>query len=159
MKVFIVTLSLISCSILWAKSSVDIHVSLTPAGSFTGVSDKIKGKISKTENGFTSKRIELNIRSIKTGIDLRDEHLWEHLNYKTHSKATLTELKASDGTGTAFLEVNGVKIPVNVTYKDNNGNVDASFKVKASSFNLPPKSYLGVGVSDEVLVNVKMDYK
>jgi len=92
MKVFIVALSLISCSLLWAKSSVDIHVSLTPAGSFTGVSDKIKGKISKTENGFTSKRIELNIRSIRTGIDLRDEHLWEHLNYKTHSKATLTEL-------------------------------------------------------------------
>lgn len=158
MKTFIIFFSLILSTALWAKGSVNIHVSLTPAGSFTGVTDKVKGKITKNGTGFTSKRIELNIRDIKTGIDLRDEHLWEHLNYKTQSKATLTDLVANNGTATANLEVNGVKQPVTITYTDNSGSVDANFKVKASSFKLPPKSYLGVGVSDEVTVNVKMDY-
>lgn len=158
MKTLVIALTLILSANLWAKGSVNILVSLKPAGSFNGVTEKVKGKISKTDKGFTSKRIELAIRDIKTGIDLRDEHLWEHLSFKTHSKATLTDLVASNGTGTATLEVNGVKQPININYKDNNGSVEATFAVKASSFNLPPKSYLGVGVSDDVTVNVKMDY-
>jgi|SRR5690606_25544491 len=159
MKLLILTLTLIFSLTTWAKNNVNIHVTLTPAGSFNAVTDKVRGKIVKTDTGFTAKRIEVNIQNIKTGIDLRDEHFWEHLNAKTHSKATLTELKGSNGNATAILQVNGVKVPVSITYQENGDVVDANFKVKASDFKLPPKSYLGVGVSDEVNINVKMGYK
>ncbi|MFA5582575.1 MAG: YceI family protein [Bacteriovoracaceae bacterium] len=159
MKLLALTLTLLFSITTWAKNNVNIHVALTPAGSFNAVTDKVRGKIVKTDTGFHSKRIEINIQNLKTGIDLRDEHLWEHLNSKTHSKATLTELKATNGNATAMLEVNGVKVPVSINYVDSGNVVDANFKVKASDFKLPPKSYLGVGVSDEVSINVKMGYK
>lgn len=159
MKILATVFLLVSCTHLWAQNSVNILVSLSPAGSFNAVTDKVKGRLEKNQTGFSSKRIELNIRSLKTGIELRDQHFWEHLNYKTNSKATLSELKAQANTGSAMLEVNGVKIPVTISYQDKGGHVDANFKVKASDFKLSPKSYLGVGVNDEVTINVKMDYK
>lgn len=143
----------------FADGTVTINVGLTPAGSFQAVSKKPKGNLIKSGGAFTSDKISVTVESFKTGIDLRDEHFWKHLNSEKHGKAILTDLKASGGKGTAQLEVNGVKKPISISFKEKGSEVEATFAVKASSFNLPKASYLGVGVNDDVTVVTVLSFK
>lgn len=143
----------------FAKAKVSIFVSLSPAGSFTAVSEKPKGNLFRSGDSFTADKISITIESFKTGIDLRDEHFWKHLNSTTHDKATLTNLKAAGGKATADLEVNGVKKPVNISYTVAGDEVAAKFTVKASQFNLKKAEYLGVGVEDDVKVEANIPFR
>lgn len=143
----------------FAKAKVSIFVSLSPAGSFTAVSEKPKGNLFRSGDSFTADKISVTIESLKTGIDLRDEHFWKHLNSTTHDKATLTNLKAAGGKATADLEVNGVKKPVSMTYKVAGDEVIANFTVKASQFSLKKAEYLGVGVEDDVKVEATIPFR
>lgn len=143
---------------LRAESNITLNVSLSPAGSFQAVSKKMKGKLIKQNNLITSDKIVVMIESFKTGIDLRDEHFWKHLQSTKYPKATLTDLKAQKGVGTANLEVNDVKKQITITYVEKDNEVHAEFNVKASDFSLQKAEYLGVGVSDEVRVNAILSY-
>lgn len=142
-----------------AKSKVSIFVSLSPAGSFTAVSEKAKGNLFKQGDSFTADKISMTIESFKTGIDLRDEHFWKHLNSTKHDKAVLTNIKATNGRATADLEVNGVKKPIAISYKVSGEEIIANFAVKASSFGLAKAEYLGVGVEDNVKVEAILPYR
>lgn len=153
MKNFLFLSLLLSFTVM-AENKVKVLVSLTPAGSFEAVSEKIKGNLIKTGNTFSADKLWVSIESMKTGIDLRDEHYWKHLNSNKHTKAVITDVKAQGGKGTGVLEVNGVKKPVAITYVEKNQDIVATFKVKASQFNLPKASYMGVGVNDIVQVEV-----
>lgn len=159
MKKTIALSLLLLSSMAMAENKVVLNVGLVPAGSFQATSLKPKGDLKKTGESFSADKIVVSIESFKTGIDLRDEHFWKHLKSSTHPKATLSNLKAQGGKATADLEVNGVKKPVNITYKVAGQEVLADFTVKASDFTLPKAEYLGVGVSDEVKVNVTLEYK
>lgn len=156
MKFLIALTTLIVSLTSFAETNLNIYVSLTPAGSFTANSKAVKGKLIKTNNEFTAKKISVAIKTLKTGIDLRDEHFHKHLNTKT---AVLTELKGANGKATGILEINGTKKPIEITYTEKENEVIAKFKTTASAFNLPPKSYLGVGVNDEVEVEVQLPFK
>ena len=159
MKALLV-LCLISFSFVsLAERNITLFVDLTPAGSFQAVSKKAKGNIFKQGNGFISEQISVNIESFKTGIDLRDEHTWKHMNYKKHPKAILTNVKAQGGKGTATLELNGKKQPINIVYKVVGQDIKAQFAVKASSFGLPKAEYLGVGVNDVIKVRATLPYR
>lgn len=156
----IVALCLLATSLTaFAKAKVSIFVSLSPAGSFTAVSEKPKGNLFKQGESFTADKISMTIESFKTGIDLRDEHFWKHLNSTKHDKAILTNLKASNGRATADLEVNGMKKPVSIAYKVSGEEVLATFSVKASQFGLAKAEYLGVGVEDNVKVEAVLPYR
>lgn len=157
-KTFILSLFLLS-SLAMAENKIVLNVGLNPAGSFQATSLKPKGDLKKTGDAFSADKITVSIESFKTGIDLRDEHFWKHLKSSTHPKATLSNLKAQGGKATADLEVNGVKKPVTITYKVVGQEVLADFTAKASDFALPKAEYLGVGVSDDVKVNVTLEYK
>lgn len=145
--------------IAFAENKVVLYVTLSPAGSFQAVSKKPKGNIIKQGDTFTADRISVSIESFKTGIDLRDEHTWKHLNSSKHSKAVLTNVKGQGGKATGVLEVNGVKKPVNIVYKTAGQDVNAKFAVKASDFGLSKAEYLGVGVNDKITVEAVMPYK
>ena len=158
MKLFVALCFALISSIALAESKVTLFVTLSPAGSFQAVSRKVKGDLVKKGDSFTADKISVSIESFKTGIDLRDEHTWKHLNSTKHPKATLTDLKAAGGKATAMLEVNGVKKPVDITYKTANNEVQAKFTVKASAFNLKKAEYLGVGVEDTINVETTIPY-
>lgn len=147
-------------SVLAADNKVTVHVALTPAGSFQAESTKLKGKLSKKGDTLVADKISVSVESFKTGIDLRDEHFWKHLNpTKKHPRIVLTNLKTSGRQGSGVLEVNGVKQPVKFNFVEKDGMAESKFKLKASSFNLSKASYMGVGVADEVLVHVRMKLK
>lgn len=156
--------SLIVCLFLFslsafAEGKIAVNVSLSPAGSFQAVSKKIKGDLLRTGDVFKADKLSVSIESLKTGIDLRDEHFWKHLNSNKHSKATLWNVLGQNGRGKAELEVNGVKKPVAITYKVSGQEIEAKFSVNASDFKLPKAEYLGVGVDDKVNVEATIPYK
>lgn len=155
----IIALCVLSASLSALANKVTMNVTLTPAGSFQAVSNKAKGNIIKTGDSFTADKISVSIESFKTGIDLRDEHTWKHLNSTKHPKAILSDVKGQGGKATGQLEVNGVKKPVSISYSVSGADVVAKFSVKASEFGLPPKEYLGVGVGDTVSVEAVLPYK
>lgn len=143
----------------FSASKLMIDVKLVPAGEFQGVSQEIKGDLIKKGSEFSADKIMVNVNSIKTGIDLRDEHLWKHLNFSKYGAVVLKNLKGRDGKATALLEVSGVQAPVNINYKENGKKVMASFEVSAKNFKLPEADYMGIGVEDKVKAMVEMDFK
>jgi hypothetical protein len=160
MKLILVFLLLLASISAMAEESVSLFISLTPAGSFTAVSKKVKGNLIKEGGVFKADKITVSIESLKTGIDLRDEHTWKHMNSTKHPKATLSNLKAQGGKGTFDLEVNGVTVKgVTVSYTEKGNEVLATFKVSAKSFKLPEAKYLGVGVEDTVKVDATLPFK
>lgn len=158
MRLFVILFSIISFSV-FAQTSITVNVALSPSGSFQATSNKVKGNLKKNGEVIEADKIQVMIESLKTGIELRDEHFAKHLQYQTHPKAVLTGLKAQNGKGTAQLEVNGITKPVSINYELKDGQVKANFKVKASDFKLPKAQYLGVGVEDDVVVNVELPLK
>jgi hypothetical protein len=141
-----------------ADGVIKVIVKLSPAGSFTAKSEKVKGTVIRSGDSFTSEKLSVSIDSLKTGINLRDEHFWKYLKHPAIQKITLTGLKASGGKGTATLEVNGVKKPVDITYSESDNQVKALIRASAKEFNLPPEKYLGISVLDEVTIEAQVDY-
>jgi polyisoprenoid-binding protein YceI len=159
MKSILALLLITTSTLCFAEPKVTLFIGLTPAGSFQAVSKKPKGNLLKSGSTFSADKISVSIESLKTGIDLRDEHTWKHMNSAKNPKATLSDLKAEGGKATAKLEVNGVTKPINITYVEKGSEIEAKFTVKASEFNMPPAKYLGVGVNDEIPVEVVFPFK
>lgn len=141
------------------SSKITIGIGLTPAGSFQAISNKAKGNVIKHGDAYTADKISVYIESFKTGIDLRDEHTWRHLNSTKYPKAVLSDVKGKNGKATGKLDINGVKKPVNIFYSVSGNELKAKFSVKASEFNLPEKEYLGVVVNDVINVEAVLPFK
>lgn len=131
---------------------VKIQLNFTPAGTFELVSKKLRGYVIRKDNKITSEKLQVRIKTFSSGIDLRDQHFWKHMNFKEHPKAVLTELKGEAGKATGMLEVNGIKKPVIISYTETKTEFEAKMKIKASDYSLPQKSFLGITVEDEVLI-------
>ena len=159
MKSILALLLLVSSALCFAEPKITLFIGLTPAGSFQAVSKKAKGNLFKTGSSFSADKISISIESFKTGIDLRDEHTWKHMNSTKHPKAILSDLKAAGGKATAKIEVNGVTKPINITYTEKDSEIEAKFMVKASQFNMAPVKYLGVGVNDEIPVEAIIPFR
>lgn len=151
-------LVLILSTSVFAESKIKLFVALTPAGSFEAVSDKLEGKLIQKNGEITADKLWVSIESFKTGIDLRDDHFWKHLNSATHTNAVLTDVKGKGGKAISTLEVNGVKKLISMNYKEKNGKIFTAFNVKASDFNLAKAVYLGVGVSDEIKIEANYPF-
>ncbi len=134
-------------------------MNLTPAGSFQAVTEKLDGVVLKKNGVFTSKKISIKVEDLKTGIDLRDEHLWKHLNAPQNQQVILSDLSGQNGKAKAYLEVGGIKKLVDISFKEKGSLITGEINVKASEFKLPPAEYFGVGVDDQVLVKVEMPFK
>jgi polyisoprenoid-binding protein YceI len=159
MKKFIFALAMITSIPTFANPNLVLNMKLSPAGSFEAKSQEISSDVVKKNGEFTAKKIEINVNTLKTENELRDEHLWKHLNYQKFAKAVLTDLKGKDGKATAQMEIAGVKRPVSINYQEKGQEVVASFKVSAKDYKLPNAEYLGVGVSDEVKGEVTLPFK
>ena len=146
------------CQSALADGSIKVLVKLSPAGSFTAKSEKLKGTIIQSGSSFSSEKLSVGIDTFKTGINLRDEHFWKYLKHPTIQKISLYTLKATGGTGRGTLEVNGVKKEVSITYSEHGEQVTAKIKASAHDFGLPQEKYLGISVSDEVNIEVTADY-
>lgn len=143
-------------------SDVSISVSLNPAGSFVAKSDaiKVEGHATKSGDNVSAKNITLDLNTLKTGISLRDNHMRDkYFEAAKHPKAVLTEANGRDGKFQGELVIRGVKKQIAGTYEMKGSKFHGKFPAKLSDFAIAPANYMGVGVEDEVEVEVVLDEK
>ena len=134
--------------------SVDV-----PGMSFQAKTSKVKGKVIKSGDTYKAEDISVKVKSLKTEMDLRDDHLRDKLEYKKHSKITVTKGIAKGGKGKAIIEIKGIKKSVNFAYKESGGLFIAKFSLSLKDFGITGISYMGLGVKDKVVVEASVPIK
>lgn len=149
--------------ISFGASAHEVHIlgRLSPAGSFEISSDKLYGDIVLLRNKGTinSRKMSVRTTSLKTGIDLRDEHLHKYLNHKKHPRIFIKDLVIKNSNGRGKLTINGVTKKLNFTIDGDKEYYVSKFKLKPSVFKLKPASFMGVSVVDEIEMTIKVRKK
>lgn len=156
-KIFLAILLLFSGTVF--AQSLEIDVKLSPAGSFKATTKKIKGSVKVNGDKVSAENVLVDLRSLTTGIGLRDKHLKERLEAEKHPVAKLVKAEGKGGAGTATLELKGQKKDVSGVYKLKGGQLQAEFKMKMSDLGINDVRYMGVGAKDEVMVTIVLPVK
>ena len=142
------------------SKGVNISVALSPAGSFQIKSSKVKGKVIKGADGkITANNLRVSIKSLKTGIELRDEHLQKRLEPKIDKKIEVVKAIGKNGKGRGIIKIKGISKKFSFEYKEVGKFVKASFKLSLKEFKISGLSYMGVGVEDVVDVEAVIPIK
>ena len=159
----------------WHVGPGDVRVicPLTIGGSFDARTAALSGSVIASTNGSRTfdGSLAVDLRTLDTGIALRNEHLRE--KYLEVDKgpgfdaATLSELNltgfnpdAPEGKGSfaGLLTLHGVTKAVtgDVDLRQSGAGlrVKASFRVDLSDYSIPKPRYLGVGVTNTVQIEV-----
>ena len=149
----------IALAISAAYASVSAQIELSPIGSFTAKSAKVRGKVVKKDDGsLFARKISVPVESFKTGINLRDDHLVKR--FGGHKRIVIKNAKGNDGKGVATLKMNGVtKKDVPFTFKEQDTKVSVSLKVSLSEFQIQDINYQGIGVKDQVEITAELPKK
>lgn len=140
-------------------ASIEVAVTMNPAGSFKVTTNAVKGSAIKTPTGFIAKDIIVNLKTIETGVSLRDKHAKEKLNVEKYPQAKLLKAQGKNGKGLAIIALKGKKLKVKGTYKIKGQNLTCKFKMKLSELDVTNIRYMGIGVQDEVEVTVNVPVK
>jgi polyisoprenoid-binding protein YceI len=172
--VFVVA-PVIAAGTSWRAGQADVRITcpLTIGGSFQAKTSALSGVLTPSSAHPPSYdgSLAIDLRTIDTGINLRNEHLREKYlevdKAPGYDKATLSEIDlkgvnpdAPDGKGTftGLLMLHGTTRTVSGAVefrKAGSGiRVKASFPVNLSEYNIPEPRYLGVGVKNTVQVEV-----
>ena len=155
--VFVFLLYTFSNVALAQENIVKAYFVLNPMGDFVGTMKVISGNVSLQDGKFKGKNIVVDLKSLTTGMDLRDEHAKnKYLEVSKYPTAVLLEAIGANGVGKARIKVRDKESVVNGTYKVSSSgkNLKAEFKFKLSSFGIVDVSFKGIGVEDEVRVEV-----
>lgn len=138
------------------KSDLKIYVTLTPAGDFVAKTTTIKGTaVEKADGSFTAENIEIDLNSLKTGISMRDDHMKEkYLDTKTYPKAILKKAVGKGGKGVGVLTIKGKDINVKGEYKKEGNLLISKFNLKLADTGITDVSYKGVGVDEELKIEI-----
>ena len=182
MKSILVGIALAAAAVVspsnWRVGQGDVRVicPMTIGGSFEAKTAALTGSVIVGANG--SRRLEgslaVDLRTLDTGIGLRNEHLREKylevnkgtgFDTATLSAIDLTGLSpvAPEGKGsfTGSLTVHGVTKPVtgfvDVRPAGGGRRVKASFRLDLTDYGIAKPRYLGIGVTNTVQVEVAFD--
>ncbi len=145
-------------ALTWAASA-SVDVALSPAGSFKGKTTDVKGFAIKKGAEVSAQNIIVNLKSLKTGIELRDHHTLKNLETDKYPQAVLISATGKDGKGTGKIRIRGIEKNIAGTYKINGNELLADFKLKLSDFKITNISYMGAGVDNEVVLHVAIPVK
>ena len=145
----------------WADTAkVKAKVTLFPVGSFDVTSSELIGTGVKNGDTFQAQELKVPVKTLVTGMSLRDTHMRERLQEKDHPFIVATDVQAKEGAGSANVNIGGVTQKLDFKFKVLDNKVaEANFKVKLSDFKIPDINYKGVGVEDEVEVIVDVAYE
>lgn len=149
---------LLFSSLTWAASAV-VDVTLSPAGSFKAKTGQIKGFATKKGDEVSAQNIVVNLKSLTTGIELRDKHTLKYLEVGKFPEAVLISAKGKGGKGTGKIRIRGIEKDISGTYKINGSELQAEFKLNLADFKITDINYMGAGVDDEVVLHVAVPVK
>jgi len=159
MKFFSVfMLTVFATSFAFAQEA-KVSVKLSPAGSFVGKTNQVKGVVQKSGEGFSAQNIIVSLKSLKTGIELRDQHTLKHLEVDKYPDAVLVKASGSGGKGTGIIRIKGIEKNISGTYTVSGQNIKAEFPLQLSDFKITGIKYMGVGVKDQVTVEIDIPVK
>lgn len=148
-----------SVALAAATGDIKLNVTLKPAGSFIAESRQVRIQGTAVRRGalVTASNIVLPVNTLKTGIALRDEHMTRrYMECDKYPTAVLTHATGKDGKFTGELMVHNVRRPISGTYQINGNTFVGHFKVRSSDFGIAKARYMGVGVADEVGVDITL---
>jgi hypothetical protein len=158
-NILIITLGLAFAQLANASTNCQFHVSLSPAGSFVAQSDglEVRGSAARDGTGVIAKNVALKLDTLKTGIDLRDEHMKKkYFETDKYPEAILTQATGKDGKFTGDLQLHNVTKPIAGTYVFEGNDFVGTFKTKMSDYSISKAKYMGVGVNDEIEVTIRL---
>ena len=155
------------------EGEVSVKCPMTVGGSFDARTSALTGTLTASAgrpSAFEGS-LAVDLRTIDTGIDLRNEHLREkYLEVDKGAgfdQAVLSDVvlqginadaPAGKGSFTGSLMLHGVKKtvtgPVEIRHAGTGWRVRASFQLNLPDYNIDKPRYLGVGVRDMVQVSV-----
>ena len=99
------------------------------------------------------------MKSLKTGVELRDKHTQKYLETPKFPEAVLVSATGKGGKGKGKIKIRGVEKDIEGTYKVEGKLLKADFKLTLSDFDIKEINYMGVGVEDEVTLHVAVPMK
>lgn len=123
----------------------------------TGTSESMTGKLEEKE-GMLSGKFTLPVKTLKTGMDLRDDHMinkYLHVGKHPDIKLEIKPFKVMpSGKAKGVLMLHGEEKPVEVSYTSKRSgkelSVDANFKIDIVDFKIDIPSFQGITVAKEV---------
>lgn len=175
---FVLTLSTLTLQAVTTLTTTSGEVKFTAIGKPGFL--KIKGESKETfpsgsikiENGNATGNFEFDLKSLDTGINLRNEHMKDkYLQVGQYPTAQLSiknfPIDEKDLITNFKKDFKGVLTLHNVT-KDINGNIEftgsskkaiAHFTIKVSDFKIDVPQYMGVTVSETVDIDTILQFK
>jgi len=172
--------ALVGTSMSVADGSIAVSCPLTVGGGFEAKTNAIRGQLTldSAEKGAVNGALNVDLRTLQTGISLRDNHMREKYlevqRGENFAEATLDEIRldgidpqnpAGKAKFRGVLMLHGTEREVTGTAEikrtEQGLKVQANFPVKVSDFEIPSPTYLGVGVKNDlaVTVNFKLEPK
>lgn len=155
-KIILISFFFLLGSLTYASGKISVKVKLSPAGSFNMDFKDVKGKIKKSGDSVSAKKISAKVKTLKTGMDLRDKHTKEKLKYKEHSYIKVTDIKGKKGIGVGTIHIRGIKKKIKFKYKDKGKIMVTKFPLSLKDFQFKSINYMGVGVTDKVIVTAEI---
>lgn len=128
-----------------------------------GRGEGITGVLEMEENELLGATIQFPLNTLKTGMDLRDEHMHEkYLETKKYPNATLTITKTSlkdSGSMEGILKLHNVSKNVTIHYEAEGRNplvTKAYFSIVLGDFGIDIPSFQGITVAKEIKVEVAL---
>lgn len=137
-------------------------VSLNPVGDFTATIRQNGAFATETADGkVVASNLKFEVKNLDTGLDLRTTHAKEkYLEIKKFPTLDLIEATGQNGQGTAKIRVHGQEKTVSGTYSVVQDKIlKAKFNTKLSDFGINDINYKGVGVEDEVAIEIELPIK
>jgi hypothetical protein len=153
----LVLIFLFTSSVFASEAVVDIR--LSPAGNFSAKTKAVSGFAKKVGTKVVAENITVNLKTLKTGIKLRDEHTLKHLDVENHPNAILVKAEGENGKGTGIIKIRNIEKSIKGTFKINGSNLLAEFPILLSDFKIEGIRYMGVGVKDQAMIKVNVPVK
>ena len=159
-KIILTGAILITSFSLWGAGKAEVDVSLTPAGDFKAKTSDVIGEAKAQGDKIIAENIVVKLNNLKTGIALRDKHAREkYLEVAKYPTITLVKAEGKKGKGVGKIQYRGVERDIAGTYTVSGNRLKAQFPMKLSDFNIKGIKYMGVGVDDEIKVNIDVPLK
>ena len=157
----------------WTPSHADVRVicPMTVGGSFEARTAALTGSLAPSAAGSPALagRLEVDLRTLDTGIDLRNHHMLEKYlevgKGEGYDKAIVTGMAIASGdvstfdgktTFTARLAVHGTERPiagdVEIRGAGSSRKISVTFPLMLPDYGIEKPRYLGVGVKDRIQV-------
>lgn len=160
MKITIFFSLLLASSLALAGTpSAQVDIVLNPMGDFKAKTADVKGFATLKGDEVSAQNIVVNLKSLKTGVELRDKHMQKHLETDKFPEAVLVSAKGKGGKGTGRIKIRGIEKDIVGTYKISGDALEADFPVTLSDFGIKDIKYMSVGVEDQVKLHVAVPLK